>query len=70
MLAMVVQQQDQNKKAAGVPTKGKSTAKAATSLKATNKEKKMPPFVQQSGKLGDMKQWNGKTYYFCLANHK
>ena len=29
-----------------------------------------PPFTNESAKLGDMKQWNGKTYYYCPANHK
>ena len=35
-----------------------------------DKEKKTPPFGQKQGKLGDTKQWNGKTYHFCPANHK
>ena len=68
-LAMVAQQQDQNKKASSLTLKGKSNAKAQT-LKTSDIDKKMPPFASKSGKLGNTKQWNGKTYYYCLANHK
>ena len=33
-------------------------------------DKKSPPFANSPGKRGDTKQWNGKTYYWCPANHK
>ena len=38
--------------------------------KSHEKTKKAPPFAHADGKVGDTKQWNGTTYYFCLANHK
>ena len=34
------------------------------------KDKKNPPFANSPSKLGDTKLWNGKTYYWCPANHK
>ena len=66
-LAMVAQQQ-QVKKGSNNPTKSKSNS--GQSAKPTEKGKKSPPFVNSPGKLGDTKQWNGKTYYWCPANHK
>ena len=66
-LAMVAQQQ-QTKKNPKNPTKSKSSS--GQSSQATEKEKKSSPFANSPGKLGDTKQWNGKTYYWCPANHK
>ena len=66
-LAMVAQQQ-QAKKSPNNATKTKPST--GQSSKATEKEKKNPPFANSPGKLGDTKQWNGKTYYWCPANHK
>ena len=66
-LAMVAQQQ-QTKKNPKNPTKSKSSSEQSS--QATEKEKKSPPFANSPGKLGDTKQWNGKTYYWCPANHK
>ena len=37
-----------------------------TSSKPDSKEKKetqQPPFAKHKGKLGDKKEWNGRTYY-------
>ena len=66
-LAMVAQQQ-QAKKSPNNPTKPKPSSGQST--KTTEKDKKNPPFATLPGKLGDTKQWNGKTYYWCPANHK
>ena len=64
----MVAQQQQTKKTLKNPTKSKSSS--GQSSQTTEKEKKIPPFANSPGKLGDMKQWNGKTYYWCPANHK
>ena len=66
-LAMVAQQQ-QAKKRPKNPTKSKPSS--GQSSQTTEKERKSPPFANSLGKLGNMKQWNGKTYYWCPANHK
>ena len=66
-LAMVAQQQ-QAKNSPNNPTKPKPSSRQST--KTMEKDKKNPPFATSSGKLGDTKQWNGKTYYWCPANHK
>ena len=66
-LAMVAQQQ-QVKKGSNNPTKSKPNS--GQSAKPTEKDKKNPPLVNSPGKLGNTKQWNGKTYYWCPANHK
>ena len=66
-LAMVAQQQ-QAKKSPNNPTKSKPSS--GQNSQTAEKEKKSPPFANSPGKLGDMKQWNGKTYYWCPANHK
>ena len=66
-LAMVAQQQ-QAKKSPNNPTKSKPSS--GQSSKTTEKDKKSPPFANSPCKLGDTKQWNGKTYYWCPANHK
>ena len=63
MLAMVAQQQQQSKpKASTKDIKSKPDNK--------HLEKKIPPFSNTKGKLGHTKQWNGKTYCYCPANHK
>ena len=66
-LAMVSQQQ-QVKKGSNNPTKSKPNS--TQGAKPTEKNKKNAPFENSPGKLGDTKQWNGKTYYWCPANHK
>ena len=66
-LAMVAQQQ-QAKKGSNNPTKSKPNSTQGT--KPTDKDKKNPPFANSPSKLGDTKQWIGKTYYWCPANHK
>ena len=66
-LAMVAQQQ-QAKKSPNNSMKPKPSSGQST--KTTEKDKKNPPFATSPGKLGDTKQWNGKTYYWCPANHK
>ena len=66
-LAMVAQQQ-QAKKSPNNSTKSKPTS--GQTSKATDKDKKSPPFANSPGKLGDTKQWNGKTYHWCPATHK
>ena len=66
-LAMVAQQQ-QAKKSPKNPTKSKPSS--GQSSQTTEKEKKSPPFANSPGKLGNTKQWNGKNYYWCPANHK
>ena len=66
-LAMVAQQQ-QAKKSSNNSTKSKPSS--GQSSKNTEKDKKNPPFANSPGKLGDTKQWNGKTYYWFPANHK
>ena len=68
-LAMVAQQQ-QTKPKSSSSSKKESSSKSSSKDKDKEKEKKEPPFAQKEGKLGDMKQWNGKTYYYCPANHK
>ena len=66
-LAMVAQQQ-QAKKNPNNQTKAKPSS--GQKSKSVEKDKKSPPFANSPGKLGDTKQWNGKTYYWCPANHK
>ena len=66
-LAMVAQQQ-QAKKSSNNSTKSKPNS--GQSSKTIDKDKKSPPFANSPGKLGDTKQWNGKTCYWCPANHK
>ena len=66
-LAMVAQQQ-QTKKSSNNSTKSKPNS--GQSSKTTEKDKKSPPFANSPSKLRDTKQWNGKTYYWCPANHK
>ena len=66
-LAMVAQQQ-QAKKISNNSTKSKPSS--GQSSKTMEKDKKSPPFANSPGKLGDTKQWNGKTYYWCPANHE
>ena len=66
-LAMVAQQQ-QVKKGSNNPSKSKSNS--TQGAKTTEKDKKNPPFANSPGKLGNTKQWNGKTYYWSPANHK
>ena len=66
-LAMVAQQQ-QVKKGSINPTKCQPNS--GQSAKPTEKDKKSPPFVNSPSKLGNTKQWNSKTYYWCPANHK
>ena len=66
-LAMVAQQQ-QAEKGSNNPTKSKPNS--TQRIKPTEKDKNNPPFATSFVKLGDMKQWNGKTYYWCPANHK
>ena len=68
-LAMVARQQ-QNKPKGLLSPKKESTSKSPSKDKDKEKEKKGPPFAHKEGKLGDTKQWNGKTYYYCPANHK
>ena len=64
-LAMVAQQS--NKSSSGTKSnKRKAESKASDG----DKDKKQPPFAHKDGKLGDSKEWNGKTYYWCPANHK
>ena len=66
-LAMVAQQQ-QVKKGSNNPTKSKPNS--GQGAKLMDKDKNNPPFINSPSKLGDTKQWNGKTYYWCPANHK
>ena len=66
-LAMVAQQQ-QVKKGSNSPTKSKPNSTQCA--KPMEKDKNNPPFATSPGKLGNTKQWNGKTYYWCPANHK
>ena len=68
-LAMVAQQQQNKPKGLSSPKK-ESTSKSPSKDKDNEKEKNGPPFAHEEGKLGDTKQWNGKTYYYCPANHK
>ena len=63
-LAMVAQQQQNKPKGSSSPKK-ESTSKSPSKDKDKEKEKKGPPFAHKEGKLGDTKQWNGKTYYYC-----
>ena len=66
-LAMVAQQQQQSKKSA--PTnKNKTLTKSGSKSSDTDKEN--IPFAAKEGKLSDTKQWNGKPYYYSLANNK
>ena len=68
-LAMVAQQQQNKPKGSSSPKK-ESSSKLSSKDKDKEKEKKGPLFAHKEGKLGDTKQWNGKTYYYCPANHK
>ena len=68
-LAMVAQQQQNKPKGSSSPKK-ESSSKSSAKDKDKEKEKKEPPFALKEGKLGDTKQWNGKTYYYCPASHK
>ena len=65
-LAMVAQQQHV-KKGSNNPTKSKPNS--TQGAKPTEKDKKNPPFANSPSKLGNTKQWNGNTYYWCPANH-
>ena len=64
--AMVAQQQ-QAKKSSNNSTKSKPSSRQRS--KRMEKDKKIPPFANSPGTLGDTKQWNSKTYYWCPANH-
>ena len=64
----MVAQQQQVKKCSNNPTKSKLNS--TQGAKPMEKDKKNPPFANSPGKLGDTKQWNGMTYYWCPANHK
>ena len=64
-LAMVAQQS--NKSSSGTKS---NKRKAESKTSDGDKDKKQPPFAHKDGKLGDSKEWNGKTYYWCPANHK
>ena len=64
ILAMVAQQQ-QTKKSSTNSTKSKPNF--GHSSKSMEKTKKSPAFANSPGKLGETKQWNGKTYYWCPA---
>ena len=66
-LAMDAQQQ-QTKKSSTNPTKSKPNSGQGS--KTIEKDKKSPPFANTPGKLGNTKQWNGKTYYWCPTHHK
>ena len=66
-LAMVSQQQ-LAKKSSSNSTMTKPNS--GQSSKTTEMDKKSPPFANSLSKLGDTTQWNGKTYYWCPANHK
>ena len=66
-LAMDAQQQ-QTKKSSTNPTKSKPNSPQGS--KTMEKDKKSPPFANTPGKLGNTKQWNGKTYYWRPTNHK
>ena len=66
-VAMVAQRQ-QTKESSNNSTKSKTNS--SQSSKTTEKDKKSPPFANSPSKLGDTKQWNGKTYYWCPVNHK
>ena len=68
-LAMVAEQQQNKPKGSSSPKK-ETASKSPSKDKDKEKEKKGPPFAHKEGKLGDTKQWNGKTYYYCPANHK
>ena len=68
-LAIVAQQQQNKPKGSSSPKK-EASSKSSSKDKDKEKDKKGPPFTQKEGKLGDTKQWNGKTYYYCPANHK
>ena len=63
-----VAQQQQAKKSSNNSTKSKPNS--GQSSETMEKDKKNPPFAKKPGKLGDTKQWNGKTYYWCPANNK
>ena len=64
----MVAQQEQVEKGSNNPSKSKSNS--TQGAKTTEKDKKNPPFANSPGKLGNTKQWNDKTYYWCPANHK
>jgi hypothetical protein len=38
--------------------------------RANSSNKTPPPFKNSDGKIGDSKQFKGKTFYFCPAPHK
>lgn len=69
-LAMVAAQQQDNKKSQGKNKLNKQNKRKADEKLSSTNEKKYPPFSQSEGKLGDTKQWGGKTYYWCPAKHK
>ena len=66
---MVAQQQQNKPKGLSSPKK-ECASKSPSKDKDKEKEKKGPPFAHKEGKLGDTRQWNGKTYYYCPANRK
>ena len=66
----MVAQQQPNKPKGSLSPKKESASKSPSKDKDKEKEKKGPPFAHKEGKLGDTKQWNGRTYYYCPANHK
>ena len=64
----MVAQQQQAKKSSNNSTKPKPNSRQSS--KTMEKDKKSCPFANSPGKLGDTKQWNGKTNCWCPANHK
>ena len=51
-------------------TSNKSKLSTKFNTKTSDKGKKTPQFAHKEDEFSDTKQWNGKTYYYCPANHK
>ena len=54
----------------GLQQFNKVQAQLWAELQNKGKRQKDTPFAKSPDKLGDTKQWNCKTYYWCPANHK
>ena len=53
-----------------VPTIQQSPSLTPHRVPNQRKRTKIPPFANSPSKLGNTKQFNGKTYYWCPVNHK
>jgi len=74
-LNQLVQNKAGSKKPKGSNSNSKGNKKNTSNKKKGNSKKKQkglfkpPPFADAPGKLGDTKEHDGNTYYYCPADH-